>query len=350
MAGLKGFRERLQDGDTILCAEGYSWELERRGFVQAGCFTPEAVLEHPDRVTALHEEFALAGSDIIVAYTYYGHREKLKQIGRVEDLETLNLESLRLAREVADKYGKLMAGNLSLTTTFDPDDKDSINKAASMFKEQVEWAVKGKADLIIAETFMDLAEALLALQAIKAYGNGVPAVVTMSPLCPDKTADDVTWSEALRQLEQAGADVVGFNCQRGPATMLPLLREARRVCKGPLAALPVPYRTNEKEKTFVSLTDPATGQSIYPLDLSCVECSRSDIRQFAEEAKELGIQYVGLCCGCAPNSLRVVAEVYGRETEASAYSPDLSHSFCLHAVGSHQMKIAQFMKGTTVVA
>lgn len=70
-----------------------------------------------------------------------------------------------------------------------------------------------------------------------------------------------------------------------------------------------------------------TGKSLYPQDLACAMCSRSDIRQFATEAKEIGIEYIGLCCGNAPNYFREIAEVYGRTPSACKYSPDVSQSF-----------------------
>ncbi|GFS16172.1 betaine--homocysteine S-methyltransferase 1-like [Elysia marginata] len=234
MPSVKGLRERFRDGESVICAEGYMWELERRGFVRAGVFTPEVVLDYPERVISLHEEYVHAGSDVVEAYTYYGHREKLKVIGRECELETLNLNSLKMARDVANKHGKLMAGNLSNTTTFKPNDPEAAEIARQAFKEQVEWAVKGGADYMIAETFNDLGEAIIALEVIKKYGKGMPAVITLAVYCPDRTTDDVPVPEALRRLEELGADCVGLNCARGPETMLPLLKEARKVCKGPL--------------------------------------------------------------------------------------------------------------------
>jgi betaine-homocysteine S-methyltransferase len=62
-------RERLQDGGTIVCAEGYMWEVERRGFLQYGAFLPEVVLERPSIIRSLHEEFVLSGSDVVEAFT-----------------------------------------------------------------------------------------------------------------------------------------------------------------------------------------------------------------------------------------------------------------------------------------
>jgi betaine-homocysteine S-methyltransferase len=64
-----GLRERLKNGHVI-CAEGYLFELERRGYLQAGAFVPEAVIENPEVVKRLHEDFVHAGSDVVEAFTY----------------------------------------------------------------------------------------------------------------------------------------------------------------------------------------------------------------------------------------------------------------------------------------
>ncbi|MFW6373192.1 MAG: homocysteine S-methyltransferase family protein, partial [Thermodesulfobacteriota bacterium] len=69
----RSFAEALNKGE-ILVAEGYIFELERRGYIKAGPFVPEVVLEYPDAVKQLHLEFLRAGSDVIVACTYYAHR------------------------------------------------------------------------------------------------------------------------------------------------------------------------------------------------------------------------------------------------------------------------------------
>ena len=66
----------------VLGAEGYVFELERRGYIKAGPYVPEVVLDFPDAVIELHREFLRAGADVMVALTYYAHREKLRQLGR----------------------------------------------------------------------------------------------------------------------------------------------------------------------------------------------------------------------------------------------------------------------------
>ena len=89
--------ERLELG-PVICAEGYLFEIERRGYLQAGAFVPEVVLDNPHVVTELHREFMHAGSDVIEAFTYYANRDKLKIMGREGDLEEMNRTTLTTDR------------------------------------------------------------------------------------------------------------------------------------------------------------------------------------------------------------------------------------------------------------
>src|SRR5215204_7740806 len=116
MAGA-GLLERLQQGHVI-CAEGYLFELERRGYIQAGAFVPEVVLDHPEKVAELHREFVHAGSDVVEAFTYYAHREKLRLIGKEGLLEQINRQALDIAKEVAAETGALLAGNVCNTNVY----------------------------------------------------------------------------------------------------------------------------------------------------------------------------------------------------------------------------------------
>ncbi|XP_060064650.1 betaine--homocysteine S-methyltransferase 1-like [Ylistrum balloti] len=322
-----GFLERLRSGENVIVAEGYLFEFERRGYLRAGSYVPEVVLEYPDKVKDLHEEFVHAGSDVVLAFTYYGHREKLRHVGRESDLEKLNVTALKIARQVADNTGTLMAGNICNTCMYEADNPTAIEAARDMFKEQIEWAVSAGADYIVAETFNALGEAMLALECIKEYGKGVPAVITMASSIKGLTSEGLTHAEACRQLEEAGADVVGLNCTRGCATMMPLMREIRQQCKGPIAALPVVYRTTPIHPTMQSLTVPETGQYAFPIDLPAFACSRTEVREFARDCLKTGIQYVGLCCGNSPHYMREIAEEYGRRPPASKYSPNMSEHY-----------------------
>jgi len=245
--------ERLTQG-PVICAEGYLFALERRGYLQAGAYVPEVVLEHPDKVAELHREFVNAGSDVVEAFTYYAHREKLRLIGREGDLERINRDALAIAKGVADESGALFAGGICNTNIFEPGNADSVKAVKAMFEEQVGWATDAGVDFIIAETFSWGEEALIALDVIRRSRK--PAVITMSVHRKPETREGWTLGDCCKRLEDAGADVVGVNCARGPATMIPLLKEIRDAVSVHVAALPVPYRTTEQQPTFQSLRDP----------------------------------------------------------------------------------------------
>ncbi len=325
----RGLLERLE-ADAAICAEGYLFELERRGYLQAGPFVPEVVIEHPEAVTRLHEDFVHAGSDVVEAFTYYAHRQKLKLIGRENILEEINRNALRIAKDVADRNGCLMAGNICNTNTYETDDRDSHAAVKAMFEEQIGWAVEEGADFLIAETIDWYGEAEIALGVMKRAG--LPCVVTLSVHRDEKMFDGVPVVEACRRLAAAGADVVGLNCQRGPKTLMPVVRRVRDAVSCHVAALPVPYRTTEAEPTFQSLTDHACncipGNRPFPTALDPFTCNRYECAEFAKECMEIGVRYIGLCCGAAPHHIRAVAEAIGRTVPASRYSPDMSkHAF-----------------------
>jgi len=316
----RSLTERLDQG-ILLVAEGYIFELERRGYIKAGPFVPEVVLEYPDAVKELHREFVRAGSDVVVACTYYGHRSKLRAIGKEDRLEALNQRSIEIANHAAEATGALVAGNLSNTWEFDlADPSRSGEVVRSIFREQVQWAAAGKVDFVIAETFSHLGEAMIALEEIK--GADLPAVITFSPTT-EQTCDGYSWSRACKVLEENGADVVGLNCGRGPATMLPILEDIRQTVSGHVAALPVPYRTDSDQPCFFELRLPE-GKNAFPVALDPFLLTRFEMAQFALTAKEMGIDYIGICCGAGPHHVRAMAEALGRIVPASEYSPDIS--------------------------
>ena len=245
--------DRLRAG-TVLGAEGYVFELERRGYIKAGPFVPEVVLDFPDAVRELHREFLRAGADVMVALTYYAHREKLRDVGREDDLEAMNRQAVRIAREVAREGDALVAGNVCNTWAYDPDDPATKQTVRAMYAEQLGWAAEEGINFVISETNDYLGEALIALEVTRELG--LPAMVTLAPTQPDKTRDGFGYAEACRILAAEGAQVVGLNCDRGPQTMLPLITDIRQAVDCAVAVQPVPYRTDAAAPTMETLRSP----------------------------------------------------------------------------------------------
>ena len=322
---------RLNEG-PVLCAEGYLFAMERRGYLQAGAFVPEVVLEHPEVVSQLHREFIRAGSDVVQAFTYYGHREKLRIIGKEKLLEELQKNALKIANDARDEFKDLdllVAGNVANTNVYDPKDKKSNIECQKMFEEQVAWAKEAGVDFIIAETITWVEELKIALKVIK--DAGLIAVCNYAFRRDGKTREGTSPGEACKILEDNGADVVGLNCFRGPKMTMKLLPEIRKAVSCHVAALPVPYRTTEKDPGFLNQKDEGCdcipGGNAFPVALDNLYCNRYEMAEFAKECAEKKINFIGICCGAEPHHVREMAVALGRKPISYKYYPDMSKHY-----------------------
>jgi betaine-homocysteine S-methyltransferase len=289
----------------VLGDGGYLLELEKRGWVRAGPFTPEVVLEHPDAVRELHREFRAAGAEVLQALTFYASRDKLATVGLEGRLDELNREAVRIAREVAGDEA-LVAGNLALTWLYDPQDRKSDDAVRAQFDEQLAGQVGEGVDFMIGETFSFLGEALLAAE--RARRSGLPVMITMCFENAEVTPEGYTPAECARRLVDAGTDVVGINCLRNPEHTLPLMRQMRAAVSAPLACQPVGYRTAPGKPDF-------TSQPEFPTQLDPLQLSRGEMARFAADARDLGIAYIGGCCGVVATHIREMARVLGKLPE-----------------------------------
>ncbi len=66
------------------------------------------------------------------------------------------------------------------------------------------------------------------------------------------------------------------------------------------------------------------GQRAFPTALDPFTHTRFEMADFALAARDLGVNFIGICCGGAPHHVRSMAEALGREVPASRYSPDIS--------------------------
>src|SRR5688572_2306560 len=174
----KGILERLAEG-PVLGDGGYLLELEKRGYVQAGPFTPEVVIDHPEALAQLHREFLRAGAEGLQTITFYASGDQLGTVGLAGKVDKSNRNGVRIAREVAAEGNALVDGNLSLTWAYEPDDASSADHVRSLFDRQLEDQVDaGPPDFWIGETFSYLGEAILFVE--RARATGLPVMATMS--------------------------------------------------------------------------------------------------------------------------------------------------------------------------
>jgi len=330
----KNLLERLNTG-PVICAEGFLFEIEKRGYMSSGEFVPMVALEHPEVLENLHKEFQHAGSDVVQAFTYNGHREKMKVIGKEDLLEPLNRSALKIAKKIAQNPlgngHNLMAGNISNSNIWNQDDTKSQLEVEKMFNEMVDWALDEGADMLIGETFYYAEEAYKALKVMRQ--TGLPSVITIAPMGENIMRDGISIVDTCKELEQQGGEVVGMNCHRGPATMMPYIKEIRKAVKCHVAALPINYRTTNENPTFLNLPDnngcqcPTPHKRPFPTALDPMQCNRYEIGNFAKEAFNMGVNYLGVCCGANPMLIREVAEAVGLKVPASKYRENMANHY-----------------------
>ena len=308
----KNILDRLREG-VVIGDGGYLLELEKRGYVKAGPFTPEVAVEHPDALRQLHREFLRAGSEVLQTCTFYATQEKLRSAGYAGQMEQINRAAVRIAREVAGDHA-LVAGNLSLTWQYSPDDPNSNRLVLDLFRQQAALQVEEGVDFFIAETFHYLGEALLALQAIKEARH--TAMITFNFKQPAVSREGHTPAECVHILEEHGADIVGANCGRDPRHMLPLAEEMRNAAKGHVAIQAAGFRCTDDIPYFMGLPE-------FPLELDPLQLTRIEMADYARRARDMGIGYIGACCGVTASHIRAMAEGLGRTTAASEKSPNL---------------------------
>lgn len=245
-------------------------------------------VEQPDRVKAVHAAYVAAGSEMVETNTFQGSRFALGRHGLADRTGELNRAAAALAREaVGDRV--FVAGSIGPTGgilepygDLDPD----IARAA--FEEQAAALAEGGVDLLVAETFSALEEALLALAA--ALATGLPVVASMAFDPNGRTAFGVTPARAAEQLEAAGATVVGANCGTvSPAEMVEVIRQLRQATALPLMAQP---NAGRPVKTDTGVRFPEGPEAL---------------AEAAPGFRGAGASLIGGCCGTTPEHIRAVA-------------------------------------------
>jgi betaine-homocysteine S-methyltransferase len=304
--------DRLRDG-VVLGDGGYVLELEKRGYVLAGPFTPEATVTNPDAVLELSREFVDAGAEAIQAFAFYGDREKLATVGFGDRVGDINRAAVRIARQAAGDRA-LVAGNLSMTWQYEPESPKAKDRVLALLNEQLGHQMEIGIDFIIAETYLYLGEAVLAAQFGKR--SGLPVMVTMSFDEKPVTRDGKSPAECARALADAGADIVGTNCWRGPKHMLPIAEEMRKATKAYVAIQAPAYRTTDATPFF-------TGLKGFPDAMEPYQLTRWEMADYARQARDMGINFIGACCGAVAIHIREMARALGKPTrEPSRWKSD----------------------------
>uniref|UniRef100_A0A3B5KE40 Betaine-homocysteine methyltransferase n=1 Tax=Takifugu rubripes TaxID=31033 RepID=A0A3B5KE40_TAKRU len=302
--GKKGILERLNAGQVVIGDGGFVFALEKRGYVKAGPWTPEATKEHPEAVRQLHREFLRAGANVMQTFTFYASDDKLENRGNKLTYTgaQINEAACDLAREVANEGDALVAGGVSQTPSYLS--CKSEKEVKDIFKRQLDVFVKKNVDFLIAEYFEHVEEAVWAVEVLKATGKPVAASLCIGP---KGDMHGVSPAECAVRLVKAGAQIVGVNCHFDPMTCVEAVKMMKEgVEKAGLKAhymvQPLAFHTPDCNcQGFIDLPE-------FPFGLEPRILTRWDMHKYAREAYNAGIRFIGGCCGFEPYHIRALAE------------------------------------------
>jgi len=262
----------------------------KRGLMLGEC--PELWnLNRPDDVRVIAKAYKEAGADIILTNTFGGSRFKLKRSGISSNIKQINKRGVQLSREVCGD--SLVFASIGPTGEFlKPLGTVSKEEMVLCFSEQVEAFVEGGADGVIIETMIDLNETKCALKAAKENSN-LPVALSMTFNKGERgyaTVMGITPEKAAKELEKAGADIVGSNCGIGTKDIVEIARILR-----PVTTLPLWIKPNAGVPQLVK------GKTIYPE-------TPEEMAKFTPDLIKIGVNMIGGCCGTTPEHIRLIAK------------------------------------------
>jgi homocysteine S-methyltransferase len=280
------FLDQLSSG--ILIGDGAMGTLiYSRGIPLNVCYD-ELSVSQPDFIRRIHEEYIAAGAQMIETNTFGANRYKLARHGFDNRVNEINWKAARLAREVAGKE-IFVAGSVGpIQIPADSEEAAILNKE-ELFREQIGALLDGGCDVIMLETFTEVADLKMALRAHQTLTDK-PVICSLSVTDEGFTQGGVFVADAFAQLQEAGADVVGINCLVGP--------------RGAVAALtrvPVTPETRILVNPNAGRPELIDGRYVY---LSTPEyCAEMSLQLVAQ-----GARIIGGCCGTTPDHIRAIAQ------------------------------------------
>jgi methionine synthase / methylenetetrahydrofolate reductase(NADPH) len=309
--------DRLFAGRPVLCDGAMGTMLYSCGVFINRCYD-ELNITQPEMVRSVHEQYLLAGAEVLETNTFGANPFRLEHFGLRDKVREINLAGVALARQCVEanreKQGAegFVAGAVgSLGVRLEPFGTLSAQAARAAFAEQISALADGGVDLLILETMMSLDEAEQAIAAAREVAPHLRAVVLVTVDEEANCLDGSTPEQAAHRLTAAGADAIGCNCSVGPATVLTVIERMRPETTLPLVAMPNAGIPRNVEGRNIYLTSPEY------------------LASYAAKFIRAGAVWVGGCCGTTPAHIRAMRSklraLQAQEQGETASTPVIVH-------------------------
>lgn len=289
------FGRLLKQGPLIL--DGATGSNLQAAGMKTGVCPEQWILENPEALIKLQQEYVSAGTNILYAPTFTANRIKLAEYGYADRLHEMNQRLVALSKEAAaGAQGVYIAGDISMTgQQLYPIGEMQFEELVEIYKEQVRSLEEAGVDLYVVETMMSLQECRAAVLAVKETNN-LPVLVSLTYEDTGRTLFGTDPATAAIVLQSLGVDVIGMNCSAGPDKMAEQVRAMYDV-----SCIPVLVKPN------AGLPKLAGGKTVYDMQP----------QEFAEAMKTLaanGARVFGGCCGTTPAHIKAMADAL-KETD-----------------------------------
>ena len=313
------FLERLTRG-PILGDGAMGTQLYARSASPESSF--EALnLTRPEIVSDVHSAYLAAGAEIVESNTFGANRFKLAEHHLAHQVGEINAAGVRLARQAVESAGRaaFVAGSVGpLGVLLAPTGPLAPEEAHAAFREQVAALAQAGADVIMLETFGDLAEIQEAIRAAQAVCS-LPIVAQMTFTLDGRTPLGHMPDTVARTLAEMGVAVIGANCSVGPARILPVIQAMQAAVEtADNQGRPQPYLSAQPNAGW---PESVGGRILYP-------ATPEYLGDYAQRFVVAGTTLVGGCCGTTPDHIRAMrltlnalALMPGRATRVSVVSP-----------------------------
>ncbi len=265
-------------GSNLMCAG-----------MPAGVCTEEWVLEHPDVLIQLQQEYVDAGADIVYAPTFSANRIKLAQHHLQDRIQQINYDLVQLSKQ-ATQGRALVAGDMTMTgEALEPLSALTFQQLIDIYKEQTEALLSAGVDLIVIETMLSQRECRAAVLAVRSVSD-IPIMVSLTFDEHGRTMYGNTPESVVVTLQSLGVDAVGMNCSTGPREMIPYIKRMHAVANIPVFA------------------KPNAGVPVLENHVTMFKMTPEEFAQEGVALLEAGACMIGGCCGTTPEHIRMLCK------------------------------------------